>query len=152
VTETALDVLLVEDNLDDVRFITTILQQIHPAIVIECVDDVDGALEYIFNTGRYAHRPAYSTPHLILLDLTLPKKPGTELLRVTKAYARTQVIPVVILTAAPDEQQVVDSYQLGANGYVQKPIDPTQFRQVVENISAYWLSTNKTSSDEKSTL
>jgi two-component system, response regulator len=140
-----IEVLLVEDNPDDTKLVADILKKRHPGILIECVESIEAGLAFIFNTGKYAHRAAGSTPNLIILDLGLPKQGGMEFLRVIKAYVRTQVIPIVVLTGASEDPKVLESYQVGANAYVVKSHDANKFIQDIENIGAFWLKTNRPS-------
>ncbi len=147
-SEKVVDVLLVEDNPDDAALIMTTLTKQHAETQFEWVSDGAAALDFLFSTGPFADRHLQNTPSLIILDLHLPKVSGTEVLRVIKSYARTSAIPVVILTTSPEEQTILQSYQLGANSYVQKPQDLEEFRQAIRGIGYYWLTVNRNSSKE----
>jgi CheY-like chemotaxis protein len=145
-TATAVEILLVEDNPDDEKLISGLLRKYHPGIYIECVQDTDTALAFLFNTGKYSYRSPESSPKLILLDLGLPKGDGREFIRVAKSYLRTRSIPVVVFTGSDDENKMQESYELGANGYVVKPFDHNKLKDVIQRIGDYWISTNLTSS------
>jgi CheY-like chemotaxis protein len=110
---------------------------------IEVARDGEEALDFLFCRGRYASRNFDHAPRLVLLDLKLPKVDGLEVLRAAKADARTRAIPVVILTASKEERDMVESYQLGVNAYIQKPVDFDQFRQIVEQVGLFWLVVNQ---------
>ncbi len=137
------EVLLIEDTAEDADLITQTLKQSHPDVAIKRVHDGAEALDCLFGTGQYLDRATPYTPHLILLDLKLPKVSGLEVLRIIKSYARTRVIPIIIFTDSPQEQKVVEGYQLGANSFVMKPNSLEQFREVVKQIGAYWLEVNR---------
>jgi two-component system, response regulator len=143
------EVLLVEDNLQDAQLIIQSLKDYYPGIAITAVEDGAGALDCLFGTGPYTNKGPF-TPHLILLDLSIPKVSGLELLRVIRAYARTRLIPVVILSASPEEHKVLESYKLGVNSYLVKPREIEQFRQVVRQIGAYWMNVSMPQGTEDS--
>jgi two-component system, response regulator len=131
------EVLLVEDNLDDARLILRALSELYDEFAITAVQDGAEALDCIFATGRYANRSPF-TPHLVLLDMGLPKRDGLDVLRILRTYARTKVIPVVVLSASLEERKIADSYELGANSYLVKPQDPAKFRQLVRETGTFW--------------
>ena len=133
-----LEVLLIEDTVEDAELIAQTLQGYHPDIVVRTVHDGAAALDCLFGTGQYVAKGPY-TPQLILLDLALPKVSGLQVLRVIRSYARTKLIPVVILSATSEERKVVESYQVGVSSYLVKPPEIDQFRQLIEEIAAYWL-------------
>jgi len=114
-------------------------------IMNEVVVARDGvqALEYLFGTGAHAGRDMNIMPQIILLDLKLPKIDGLEVLRRLRADDRTKFLPVVVLTSSKEEQDIVKSYQLGANSYVRKPVDFQEFSQAVQNLGLYWLILNE---------
>jgi len=107
------------------------------------VRDGAEALEFIFRTGAYADRDPAEQPKVILLDLKLPKVDGLEVLRRIKADASTRTIPVVMLTSSREESDLVQSYSLGVNSYIVKPVDFDQFTKTVRELGMYWLLLNK---------
>ena len=107
------------------------------------VRDGEEALDYIFCRGEFADRSFDQPPRLVLLDLKLPKVDGIEVLRQVKADERTKLIPVVVLTSSKEERDVMNGYSLGANSYIQKPVDFDQFRDTIKRIGLYWLVTNQ---------
>lgn len=136
-------ILLVEDNPDDVDLTIRALKKNN--ILNEIVVAKDGveALDYLFGTGAYAGRDVSVTPELILLDLKLPKVDGMEVLKRLRADERTGILPVVILTSSSEEKDLVNSYKLGANSYIRKPVDFTQFLNAVKQLGLYWLVLNE---------
>lgn len=139
---TAVDILLVEDNPNDVELATRALRKAKLANPIFVVSDGAEALDFLFRTGAYAGRPPH-TPKVVLLDLKLPKVDGLEVLRRIKSDERTKVIPVVVLTSSREESDVVESYRLGVNSYIVKPVDFEQFLAAVERLGLYWLLLNE---------
>lgn len=142
-TNSLVEVLLVEDNPGDVELTLHALRQNHLSNHIEVVRDGAEALEFIFCTGKYAHRSFDSHPKLVLLDLKLPKVDGLEVLQRMKSDARTQAIPVVMMTSSRQERDVLESYQLGVNSYIVKPVNFEQFIQAVRQLGLYWLLLNQ---------
>jgi two-component system response regulator len=136
------DILLVEDSQDDMELTLHALKQEHLGNNIHVARDGEEALEYIFCTGAHANR-TFALPKLILLDLKLPKVDGMEVLRQLKADDRTKTIPVVILTSSKEERDLISGYNLGANSYIQKPVDFDQFRDTVKRVGLYWLVINQ---------
>jgi two-component system, response regulator len=137
------DILLVEDNPDDLELTLHALRREHLANNITAVRDGEEALEFLFCTGQYRERSFQRQPKLVLLDIKLPKLTGLEVLKRIKEDPRTKFIPVVVLTSSPEERDLVHSYKLGANSYVQKPVDFDQFRQIVKNTGLYWMVINQ---------
>ena len=137
------EILLVDDSQDDVDLTLHALRHENLANNISVVRDGEEALDYIFCRGDLSHRTFEQLPRLVLLDLKLPKVDGVEVLRQLKADPRTKTIPVVILTSSKEERDVVSGYNLGANSYIQKPVDFDQFRETVKRIGLYWLVTNQ---------
>ena len=138
-----IDILLVEDSSTDVDLTLHVLRQSTLANRTCVARDGEEALEYLFGRGASNdHGPACQVK-LILLDLKLPKVDGLEVLRAIKNDPRTKVIPVVILTSSREEKDLINCYDLGANSYVQKPVDFDQFRETVEQLCLYWLLVNQ---------
>jgi two-component system response regulator len=137
------EILLVEDNPSDMELTLHVLTRNKLANHIEIVRDGAEALEFIFCTGKYAGRKVESGPKVILLDLKLPKVDGLEVLRRVKADPRTKRIPVVVLTSSREERDIVESYQLGVNSYITKPVDFDQFTEAVRHLGYYWLLLNQ---------
>lgn len=137
------EILLVEDNPNDAELALHALRQNHLANHVEHVRDGAEALEFIWCTGAYARRRMENGPKVILLDLKLPKVDGLEVLRRVKADPRTKVIPVVVLTSSREERDIVESYQLGVNSYISKPVDFQQFTAAVQQLGFYWLLLNE---------
>lgn len=138
-----IEILLVEDNPEDVELTLHALRREKLANSIEVVRDGEEALDFLFCRGPYADRHFENAPRLVLLDLKLPKVDGLEVLREVKNDPRTKAIPVVILTASREEADMVNGYHLGANGYIQKPVDFETFRDIVKQMGLYWLVVNE---------
>lgn len=136
-------ILLVEDNPDDVELTLRALKQYHVKNQINVVRDGAEALDYLFATGAYADRDTTTMPTVVILDLKLPKVDGLEVLQRMRADERTKLVPVVILTSSKEEQDMVNSYEFGANSYVRKPVDFTQFVEAIRQLSLYWLVINE---------
>lgn len=142
-TNRQVEILLVEDNKDDVELTLHVLRKENLANNIHVARDGEEALEFLFCNGVHADRSFDLPPRLILLDLKLPKVDGMEVLKRLKADERTRTIPVVILTSSREERDLGDGYGLGANSYIQKPVDFEQFRDTVKNVGQYWLLINQ---------
>jgi two-component system, response regulator len=136
-------VLLVEDNPDDEELTRIALQESSIAHQLVVVRGGAEALDYLFATGAHAGREASIMPELILLDLKLPNMTGLEVLRRLRADERTKLIPVVILTSSIEDEDVLNSYRIGTNGYVRKAVDFNQFSEAVRLLSLYWLTLNE---------
>lgn len=134
-------ILLVEDNRDDEELTLLTLEEHHIVDDIKVVRDGVEALDYLFSTGSYANQNT-SLPHMILLDMKLPKINGMEVLARIKGDASTRKIPVVILTSSREEPDIERSYELGANSYIVKPIDFDQFKDTIKRIGFYWQNLN----------
>ena len=136
-------ILLVEDNPDDAKLSLRAFKRnkmLNPIVVAR--DGVE-ALDFLFARGAYAERAGKPPPTLIILDLKLPKLDGLGVLKAIRGDARTRLIPVVILTSSKEEQDLIQSYSLGANSYVRKPVDFTEFMEAVRLLGIYWLMTNQ---------
>jgi two-component system, response regulator len=136
-------ILLVEDNDDDVQLTLRALRQNHVANTVEVVRDGREALDFLFAEGAHEGRAAADLPQLVLLDLKLPKIGGLEVLEAVRAEPRTRRLPVVILTSSNVESDLASSYDLGANSYIRKPVDFTQFMEAVRQLGLYWLVLNE---------
>lgn len=142
-TDRQIEILLVEDNNDDVELTLHALRKENLANHIHVARDGEEALEFLFCNGVHSDRSFERPPRLVLLDLKLPKVDGMEVLRQLKADPRTHSIPVVILTSSKEERDLVQGYGLGANSYIQKPVDFEQFRNTVKSVGFYWLLVNQ---------
>ena len=136
-------ILLVEDSPDDAELAIHALRREHLANNIFVSRDGEEALDFIFCRGAFAARSFEQPPKLVLLDLKLPKVDGIEVLRQMKDDPRTKTIPVVVLTSSKEERDLVRSYDLGANSYIQKPVDFEQFRETVKTLGMYWMVINQ---------
>jgi CheY-like chemotaxis protein len=139
----AVEVLLVEDNPADAELTLRALRKENVANQIVHLADGEQALDFLFCRGPYRERSFARPPRLVLLDLKMPKVDGLDVLRAVKADARTRSIPVVVMTASREELDLVNSYQLGVNSYIQKPVDFDRFREVVRQLGLYWLIVNE---------
>lgn len=136
-------VLLVEDNPDDEALTIRSLRKANVANDIDVVRDGKEAIEYLFREGDHADRDPPHMPGLVLLDLKLPKLDGIEVLQRLRADPRTRFIPVVILTSSSEDDDVVRSYESGANSYVRKPVDFSDFADAVAQLGLYWMILNE---------
>ncbi len=136
-------ILLVEDNPSDEKLTVRAFAKGSVATDIFVVRDGAEALEYLFRTGRHARRAPSALPRLILLDLSLPLVDGFEVLERVRRDERTSLLPVVVLTASKEHEDVVRAYSLGANAYVCKPVDFTQFAETVKTLALFWLVLNE---------
>jgi two-component system response regulator len=139
-------ILLVEDNDDDVELTRRAFARGNLINELIVVRDGQEALDYLFATGANADRDAASLPHLVLLDLNLPKINGLEVLRRIRSAETTKRLPVVVLTTSKEEKDIFGSYDLGANSYVRKPVDFAQFTEAVQQLGLYWLVLNEQAS------
>ncbi len=136
-------ILLVEDNPDDEELTLRALQKSNILNPVDVARDGAEALDYLFCRGAHATRDPRDLPQVVLLDLKLPKIDGLEVLRELRADPRTKRLPIVILTSSAEEQDVLTGYELGANSYIRKPVDFTQFVEAVRQLGLYWLVLNQ---------
>jgi CheY-like chemotaxis protein len=136
-------ILLVEDNPDDEALAIRALKRNHISNEIVVAHDGVEALDYLFGTGVYAGRDISTKPTVILLDLKLPRIDGIEVLRRLREDDRTKLLPVVVLTTSSEEQDMLDSYSLGCNSYIRKPVNFIEFTEAVRQLGMYWLLINE---------
>jgi two-component system response regulator len=135
-------ILLVEDNANDEALTQRALKKANIINKVVVARDGAQALDYLFARGDFAARDPGEIPQVILLDLNLPKVGGLDVLRAIRADARTKLLPVVVLTSSKQDRDLVDGYSLGANSYVVKPVDFSQFSEAVRQLGLYWLVLN----------
>lgn len=135
-------ILLVEDNPDDEALTLRSVRKHMPYGIVVARDGAE-ALDYLFGSGSYAGREPMANPLLVLLDLKLPKVNGLEVLRRMREDIRTRSVPVIVFTSSTEEQDILDSYRLGANSYIRKPVDYGQFCDNMKQVMSYWLSVNQ---------
>lgn len=142
-SKSPVEILLVEDDPRDIELTRHALQKENLCNNIHTVRDGEEALEFLFGRGAYRDRQNGPNPYLVLLDLKLPKVDGLEVLREMKNHERTRGIPVVVLTSSREQRDLVESYRLGTNSYIQKPVDFAQFQAAVKQVGLYWLLLNQ---------
>jgi two-component system response regulator len=138
-----IEILLVEDNLADAELALHAFRKSKVANRILHLQDGAEALDFLFSRGEFAHRSPLHRPRLVLLDLKLPKVDGLQVLKEIKSNSATKAIPVILLTSSNEERDLIAGYQFGANSYIQKPVDFTEFQEVVRQLGMYWLVVNK---------
>ncbi|MGH9351567.1 MAG: response regulator [Terriglobia bacterium] len=141
-THETIEILLVEDNAADLELTLHALRKSNVANTIHIARDGEEALDYLFCRGPYSGRDA-ALPKVVLLDLKLPKVDGLEVLKAIRGDERTKCIPVVALTSSKEQQDILSSYKLGVNSYIQKPVDFDQFQQAVQQLGLYWVVVNQ---------
>jgi two-component system, response regulator len=139
----AIEILLVEDNANDVELTLHALSKHNLANKIHVVRDGEEALDFLFCRGPFSQRTFDNQPKVVLLDLKLPKVDGLEVLRAVKSDPRTKTMPVVVMTSSRQQRDMVDSYNLGVNSYIQKPINFGEFQEVIRQLGYYWLAINQ---------
>jgi two-component system response regulator len=138
------EILLAEDNPEDAEMTIRALRRNNLANQLHWVKDGAEALDYLFGTGEYAGRDTSRPPRLVLLDIKMPKVDGIEVLRRLKQDDATRRIPVVVMTSSNEERDVFESYRLGVNSYIVKPVQFDAFMETVAKIGMYWVLTNRT--------
>ncbi len=136
-------ILLVEDSPDDEALALRAFRRHHISNEVVVAHDGVEALDYLFGTGMYTERDIREKPSVVLLDLKLPRLDGIEVLRRIRADERTKLLPVVVLTTSSEEQDMLDSYSLGCNSYIRKPVDFIQFSEAIRQLGMYWLLMNE---------
>ena len=140
--EKEIEILLVEDSPEDAELTLEALRSGNLANHVEVVADGEEALDFLFARGRYQGRGVGNGLKVVLLDLKLPKVDGMEVLRQVKADPRTRHIPIVVLTSSREERDLLQSYRLGTNSFIQKPVEFGEFREVARQLGFYWLLVN----------
>lgn len=138
-----IEILLVEDNPTDAELTIRALKKKNLTNKLVWVKDGAEALDFLFATGDYAERSKEDLPKLVLLDLRMPKIDGLEVLQKIKSDERTKKIPVVVLTSSKEDEDIVESYKLGVNSYVSKPVEFDEFTKAVSTLGLYWILLNK---------
>ena len=141
--KSSIELLLVEDNPQDLELALRALRKGNITNHIEVARDGAEALDFLFCRGAHASRNIADTPKVVLLDLKLPKVDGLDVLRQIKADARTRTIPVVVLTSSREQRDLVESYELGVNSYIVKPVNFESFTRAVQELGLYWLLLNE---------
>src|SRR5262245_32548515 len=137
-----IDILLIEDNHHEAELAIRSLKRNNLANKLMHIDDGAEALDFIFSTGAHAGRKTTFSPKLILLDLKLPKVDGLEILRRLKSADATSMIPIVVLTSSKEEKDIIESYKLGVNSYIVKPVNFESFTKAIADLGMYWLLLN----------
>ena len=138
-----IEVLLIEDNLSDVEMITRALKKNNLANGLVHVKDGNEALDFLFGQGKYLGRQIKNIPKVILLDLKMPKVNGKECLLRLKMNVRTKKIPIVVLSSSKEDSDINECYDLGANGYVVKPVEFDDLQKAISDLGSYWLMLNE---------
>jgi CheY-like chemotaxis protein len=139
----SVDILLVEDNPQDLELALIALRQSNPSLRIQVARDGLEALDFVFGEGSFSDRLITDVPRVILLDLKLPKIDGLDVLKRIKGDLRTSKIPVVVLTSSSEQKDLVESYRLGVNSYIVKPVNFERYTEAVRNLGFYWMLLNQ---------
>ena len=143
IDQSVVEILLVEDNPQDAEMAIRALKKNNIANKVAHVTDCEEALDFIFARGTYSGRKIENAPKVILLDLKLPKVDGLEVLKAVKSDERTKIIPVIALTSSSEEKDIIESYRLGVNSYIVKPVDFDKFVEAIKDLGLYWLLLNQ---------
>jgi two-component system, response regulator len=143
IDQVAVEILLVEDNPQDAEMAIRALKKHNLANNVLHLTDGEEALDFIFARGAYSGRNIENQPKVVLLDLKLPKVDGLEVLKAVKSDERTKIIPVIVLTSSSEEKDIIESYRLGVNSYIVKPVDFDKFVEAIKGLGFYWLLLNK---------
>ena len=138
-----IEILLIEDDPQDMELTIFALQENNIPIDIQVARDGEEALDFLFCRGAYSSRDITHPPHLVLIDLKLPKVDGLEVVRQIKQNEQTKTIPVVILSSSILDRDIMNGYKFGANSYIQKPVDFDQFQKLIKELGLYWLIFNR---------
>ena len=138
------EVLFVDDNPNDQELMMRAFQKMRFKNQVVMASDGQEALDFLFCEGAYATRNGHDTPKVVFLDIKLPKVNGIDVLRRIRADARTRTLPVVMVTSSGEQRDIMESYNLGVNSYVQKPVDFDAFVKVMAEMGFYWVVVNKT--------
>jgi CheY-like chemotaxis protein len=136
-------ILLVEDNSQDEKLVLRVLRKVNLASRVDIARDGQQALDYLFQTGEFAARAGAEQPAIVMLDISLPKVSGLEVLQRVRANKSTQFLPIVMLTSSDDDRDRMSSYTGGANSFVRKPLDFSEFSDTVERLGVYWTLMNQ---------
>jgi len=136
-------ILLVEDNSQDEKLVLRVLRKVNLASRVDIARDGQQALDYLFQTGEFASRAGAEQPAVVMLDISLPKVSGLEVLQRVRANKNTQLLPIVMLTSSDDDRDRMTSYAGGANSFVRKPLDFSEFSDTVERLGVYWTLMNQ---------
>lgn len=142
-------ILLVEDNPDDVELTRLALEESRLTNRLVVVGDGAEALDWLYCTGAHAEREPCQVPSLVLLDLKLPKRSGLEVLQELRGHEITRRLPVVVLTSSKEERDIIESYNFGANSYIQKPVDYAHFLEAIRQLGVYWMVLNEPPPSER---
>jgi two-component system, response regulator len=137
------NILLVEDNVSDIELTRRAFEKSHISNELTVVEDGKDAIDYLFCSGNYSNRDSKDSPSVVLLDLNLPRLNGLEVLQAIRENPQTRCLPVVILTSSDHEKDIISSYNLGTNSYIQKPVDFNHFIEAVGKLGIYWLLLNE---------
>jgi CheY-like chemotaxis protein len=143
VYENIIEILLIEDSKEDAEMTLRAIKKINVINNVKVITDGEEAINFIYGKGEYEGRNLPINPKLILLDLKLPKIDGLEILGILKSDNDKKTIPIVVLTSSNEENDIVESYRLGVNSYIVKPVESDNFMKAIQNIGLYWLLLNQ---------